>query len=267
MPSIEFIIKANYKEVDKAIKKIEDLKKIISSMKDTDPGMEKLEAEYREAQETIKKMANEIASLTTKQIEQESITRKQTSGLSEQTRIYKDMSSVITSVLGSRDQIAQKIIEEVNALAQLKAQMKQVNEERKNEILSSSEASTQMSRLIVKEKEHKQTLSDLERTIKSQTKEFLVATTSITGMSQQLSQMRTIYNRLSEESRNSSFGKSLLSEIQALDQKLKQLDASIGNYQRNVGNYASGYNGLQYAMQQVIRETPSLAVSLKTYQF
>ena len=64
MPSIEFIIKANYKEVDKAIKKIEDLKKIISSMKDTDPGMEKLEAEYREAQETIKKMANEIASLT-----------------------------------------------------------------------------------------------------------------------------------------------------------------------------------------------------------
>lgn len=265
MPSIEFIIKANYKEVDKAIKKIEDLKKIISSMKDTDPGMEKLEAEYREAQETIKKMANEIASLTTKQIEQESITRKQTSGLSEQTRIYKDMSSVITSVLGSRDQIAQKIVEEVNALAQLKAQMKQVNEERKNEILSSSEASTQMSRLIVKEKEHKQTLSDLERTIKSQTKEFLVATTSITGMSQQLSQMRTIYNRLSEESRNSSFGKSLLSEIQALDQKLKQLDASIGNYQRNVGNYASGYNGLQNAMQQVIRETPSLAVSLNTF--
>ena len=265
MPSIEFIIKANYKEVDKAIKKIEDLKKIISSMKDTDPGMEKLEAEYREAQETIKKMANEIASLTTKQIEQESITRKQTSGLSEQTRIYKDMSSVITSVLGSRDQIAQKIVEEVNALAQLKAQMKQVNEERKNEILSSSEASTQMSRLIVKEKEHKQTLSDLERTIKSQTKEFLVATTSITGMSQQLSQMRTIYNRLSEESRNSSFGKSLLSEIQALDQKLKQLDASIGNYQRNVGNYASGYNGLQNAMQQVIRETPSLAISLNTF--
>ena len=61
MPSIEFIIKANYKEVDKAIKKIEDLKKIISSMKDTDPGMEKLEAEYREAQETIKKFKPKLA--------------------------------------------------------------------------------------------------------------------------------------------------------------------------------------------------------------
>lgn len=265
MPSIEFEIRANYKEVDKAIKKIEDLKKIISSTKDTDPGMGKLEAEYREAQETIKKMADEIAALTAKQIQQENVTRKQTSGLSEQTKAYKDMSSVIVNVLGSREQIAQKIVEEVNALVQLKAQMKQVNEERKKEVLSSSEAATQMSRLILKEREHKQTLSDLERTIKSQTKEFLVATTSITGMSQQLAQMRTIYNRLSEESRNSSFGKSLLSDIQALDQKLKQLDASIGNYQRNVGNYASGYNGLQNAMQQVIREAPSLAVSLNTF--
>lgn len=46
----------------------------------------------------------------------------------------------------------------------------------------------------------------------------------------------------------------------ALDTKniLKQLDADLGNHQRNVGNYASGFNGLNHSIQGLLREVPSV---------
>lgn len=42
-----------------------------------------------------------------------------------------------------------------------------------------------------------------------------------------------------------------------LGNKLKSLDASVGQHSRNVGNYASAYNGLGMAVQQVLREAPT----------
>ena len=46
---------------------------------------------------------------------------------------------------------------------------------------------------------------------------------------------------------------------------LDTVDQSLGNHQRNVGNYASGFNGLNMSIQQILRETPSAAVSLNTF--
>lgn len=46
---------------------------------------------------------------------------------------------------------------------------------------------------------------------------------------------------------------------------LNTVDQSLGNYQRNVGNYASGFNGLNTSIQQILREAPSAAVSLNTF--
>ena len=50
-----------------------------------------------------------------------------------------------------------------------------------------------------------------------------------------------------------------------MQRKIKQLDASIGNHQRNVGNYASGWNGLNMSIQQIGRELPSLAMGWNTF--
>lgn len=44
------------------------------------------------------------------------------------------------------------------------------------------------------------------------------------------------YRTLNEEERNSQFGQEILKRIQLVDAKIKELDASIGNHQRNVGS-------------------------------
>lgn len=84
-------------------------------------------------------------------------------------------------------------------------------------------------------------------------------------MSQALSRMRIVYRSLNKEERESTLGQNLLKNIQTLDTKIKELDASIGNHQRNVDNYASSWNGLSFSIQQVARELPSLAVSPQTF--
>lgn len=52
-------------------------------------------------------------------------------------------------------------------------------------------------------------------------------------------------------------------ETLKLDAALKSIDSDLGRNQRNVGNYK--YDALNNSIQQILRETPSAAVSLNTF--
>jgi len=47
--------------------------------------------------------------------------------------------------------------------------------------------------------------------------------------------------------------------VQQLDGVLKKVDANTGNYRRNVGNYEGATRNLQFSIQQIARELPSLS--------
>nr|WP_278498721.1 hypothetical protein [Alistipes onderdonkii] len=82
---------------------------------------------------------------------------------------------------------------------------------------------------------------------------------SINEMSQALTRMRAVYKNMSDAEREGAQGQTMLKNIESLDTKIKELDASMGVHTRNVGNYASGFNMLGFQIQQVARELPSLA--------
>jgi hypothetical protein len=48
-------------------------------------------------------------------------------------------------------------------------------------------------------------------------------------------------------------------EAKSLNDRLKEIDASVGRHTRNVGNYASGWNAVQNSTNQIVRELPSLS--------
>lgn len=58
----------------------------------------------------------------------------------------------------------------------------------------------------------------------------------------QLVVLRNSYKELSEAERNSAVGRTMLRDISILDQKLKQIDSTMGLFQRNVGNYLGALN-------------------------
>lgn len=53
--------------------------------------------------------------------------------------------------------------------------------------------------------------------------------------------------------------------VAELQQKLKDMDAEVGVYSRNVGNYSSAFNGLQFSVNQVVRELPVITMGFDRF--
>lgn len=80
-------------------------------------------------------------------------------------------------------------------------------------------------------------------------------------LERELKTARDAYKDLAAAEReNTAEGKAMLASIQALDFKLKQIDASVGQFQKNVGNYGRE----MYSFTMVLREAPAFANSLQT---
>lgn len=89
---------------------------------------------------------------------------------------------------------------------------------------------------------------------------------SYNALSAQYSLNKIQLNKLSQEYReNTKEGQKLVKETEEIYARMKQLQEATGKYQLNVGNYASAWNGMGMAAQQLVRELPSLAVSANTF--
>lgn len=188
-----------------------------------------------------------------------------TANVQAQAKAYDELAKEIDSVMGTRSQNIKRMIDEQNAIRLINEEIKKLT---KFQTGNSTLTNTQQKRLEQLNNSlltHKAALSDVRQTLMNNVKLDNAATTSMNGLSQSLSRMRIAYRELTEEERNSPFGKELLASIQQADAKIKELDATIGNHQRNVGNYAKGYNGLNMSVQQIVRELPSAAMGLNMF--
>jgi chromosome segregation ATPase len=146
-----------------------------------------------------------------------------------------------------------------NEIARLKADVAALNKEEQQNGQLSAKKRAQVLDAAVSIEEYKQEISQLKRELTNQIKLEKAAVGSINEMSQALTRMRAVYENMSDAEREGAQGQTMLKNIELLDTKIKELDASMGIHTRNVGNYASGFNMLGFQIQQVARELPSLA--------
>lgn len=146
-----------------------------------------------------------------------------------------------------------------NEIARLKADVAALNKEEQQNGQLSAKKRAQVLDAAVSIEEYKQEISQLKRELANQIKLEKAAVGSINEMSQALTRIRAVYKNMSDAEREGAQGQTMLKNIESLDTKIKELDASMGVHTRNVGNYASGFNMLGFQIQQVARELPSLA--------
>lgn len=249
------------KKYDALVKKVSEAEgKIMSSTKRINDASEKI----IKAQEQLSKAAG----MNTKPDNGNadvSLNNVGTANVQAQAKAYDELAKEIDSVMGTRSQNIKRMIDEQNAIRLINEEIKKLT---KFQTGNSTLTNTQQKRLEQLNNSlltHKAALSDVRQTLMNNVKLDNSATTSMNGISQSLSRMRIAYRELTEEERNSPFGKELLASIQQADAKIKELDATIGNHQRNVGNYAKGYNGLNMSVQQIVRELPSAATGLDMF--
>ena len=188
-----------------------------------------------------------------------------TASVQMQVKAYDDLANEINSIIGTREQNIKRMLEEQNAIRLINAEIKQLTKYQSDNQTLSNNQQKRLEQLNNSLLTHKAALAEVRQTLSNNAKLDNAAATSMDALSQSLGRMRTTYRQLTEEERNSPFGRELLASINQADAKIKALDATIGNHQRNVGNYASGWNGLNMSIQQIGRELPSLTVSWNTF--
>ncbi|MGJ7024912.1 hypothetical protein [Petrimonas sulfuriphila] len=111
----------------------------------------------------------------------------------------------------------------------------------------------------------KRELDDMGKNLVSASKKQDLAEGSILAYRAQLSKLIYEYDRLSQAEREAAAGQGLLEKIQRTTVELKGAEEASMRYQRNVGNYKSGFNGLQFQLQQLARELPSMAYGMNIF--
>ena len=85
-----------------------------------------------------------------------------------------------------------------------------------------------------------QTQEALKKATKSNSKEIEAAEGSYDFLAKKMSELKKVWKATADEMEKSKLGE----EISDINTQLKEMDASLGNYQRNVGNYGSAFEGV-----------------------
>lgn len=182
-----------------------------------------------------------------------------TAATQAETAAHHDLLSELKAANDEKTKAMAQIRLYSNEIARLKADVAALNKEEQQNGQLSAKKRAQVLDAAVSIEEYKQEISQLKRELANQIKLEKAAVGSINEMSQALTRMRAVYENMSAADREGAQGQTMLKNIESLDTKIKELDASMGVHTRNVGNYASGFNMLGFQIQQVARELPSLA--------
>lgn len=135
---------------------------------------------------------------------------------------------------------------------QLADAVKQVNEQLKNTEIGTNEyrkLETELAKLKNAQKDVADSQKVIQRELEVQASG---GAKTYRALNAELVNLRKLYKELTEVERNSQIGADMRRQIQALDTELKDIDASIGQFQRNVGNYAQAFSPLRDIIAQSV---------------
>lgn len=226
---------------------------------------DRLSRAYKEMKKEAAALESEIIALRRQKSELTSATQSEAKATQAEAKSIKELSDLVESVAGARGDLLEQMVREQAVLTRIKKERKDLTKAEKEGRISSEDAIAKRAQLLNTETQYKISLQQTRSQLNANTKQLLAANGSYDEGAQLLERLRMTYRRLGEDVQKSPLGVEMLRNIELLDAKVKKADASMGNFQRNVGNYASGFSPLQFQVQQVARELPSLTMSLQQF--
>lgn len=219
---------------------------------------------YKEMKKEAAALESEIIALRRQKAELTSATQAETKAMQAEAKSVKELSDLVESVAGARGDLLDQMVREQAVLTRIREERKELTKAEKEGRISSEDAIVKRARLLNTETQYKISLQQTRSQLNANTKQLLAANGSYEESAQLLERMRMTYRSLGESMQKSPLGVEMLRNIELLDAKVKKADASMGNFQRNVGNYPM-FNNLQFQVQQIAREMPSLTQSLSQF--
>lgn len=166
-------------------------------------------------------------------------------------------------ILGTREENIAKLTKEQTNLKLVRQEQAEWNKKLRDGKMDVDKFNAVMVQLNERESKSKIAVQELNRTINNQTKEMQAAEGTYAQLSQRLELLRRAYRQLSEDEKKSPLGDTLNKAIIDLDAHLKDLDADMGQFQRNVGNYAIATDKMAGSFLNLLGLPPQLSNSLK----
>lgn len=272
MSALSFKINAETDKLKSFITMLERLRQVLAEIPDSTKEFDVINRKIGEMEARVEQTMRKIAQMEQQAMDAASkATASATTGTAggsstpgtaatqAETAAYHELIEELRAVNASKRKNVALISQYEAQIKRLKSKIIDLNKTESSGIKLTQDQKASRLNASVSIEEYKQALSRARQELANQIKLEQVARGSIDEVSQALGRMRTIYRSLNESERGSNWGQNLLKNIEGLDAKVKELDASMGVHTRNVGNYASGFNMLGFQIQQVARELPSLA--------
>ena len=255
MAGLRFNIDADLTRFSQLVKRIQEVRKEMGKLSKFSPKYNKLYGEFKKIKSELDTMQAKFAEIQTALaqvdiskgiVDSSKKIRHETEETSETIKHYAD------SLNGIKEQLRQ-VTNEINSMSE--AERKSASGEN-----AAKQYANLKAQLKVAADEMRSFAKEQENVIKMQQ----ASDGSLTQLRRQLSLLTAQYDNLSRDLRNGATGKELIVQIQTVTKELNEAEQASMRFYRNVGNYASGWNGLNVQMQQVIREMPAFAVSVNT---
>lgn len=157
---------------------------------------------------------------------------------------------------------------QINSVKELKAAIKELQDSLVGVDAESEEFKTTSEQLAAAQ-------AELNKVTKAGKADNDAATDSIRGMEQEYKKLYDTYKMLTEEQRNSDFGKNMAESLEQMSTKINDAKKEVGNFTSNIGRYAQGateafnqmgisVGGLQAPMKMAAGGTKTLGTALKT---
>jgi len=140
------------------------------------------------------------------------------------------------------------------------AQRKALDDQYKNGEVTMTQYQDSLQQIIARERELKGEKQEIQQRLSIEEKMNAAVSGSYKEIAQRLNLVEQAYMRLTEEEKREPFGQKLADEQIKLKQHLKDLDADMGNFQRNVGDYAIAGQSLKSELKELVLEIAQLKV-------
>lgn len=178
---------------------------------------------------------------------------------------YTQLSETIEGYSDDIANSALNLVKLQERLSLIKSQMDGLKDSYSKGTIGIEEYQIQMAELKLRYNEVNAEIKTNQNIIRNHSAAVVAAKGSYDQMNQAMLELQKRYKALSAEDRGNGVGDDIIRQAAELNEKLKEIDAKFGNYQRNVGNYASAFNGLGYQVMNVVRELPALNSGFNTF--
>lgn len=235
---IEVDATSSSKTIRELREEIEKLKKTLSELTAGTKEFAEAQARMSQAQEEV----NQAMEITAKDED-------------AQVKSMQELRAIIDENTGSFSELVARMQELKVGIDATNARIKQITKEYNGGNMTVDGYNQALQDNYEKLQKLRTEMGDVRSSLNASTKALLAAKGSYTEMSQTLGQLRNAYRQLSKEQREGAVGTEMLGQIKLLDAELKEVDASMGNFQRNVGGY-------EEALKQVLPPQAGLIIDL-----